>query len=101
MHLVQLLLPLYDNTGARQPRAHFAAVRQELVDRHGGLTTYTRAPATGLWTGPGAVQRDDLVVYEVMVDELDREWWSAYRAGLEQRFRQDEIAVRALAAERL
>jgi streptogramin lyase len=47
------------------------------------------------------VERDDIVVYEVMVDDLDRAWWSTYRAGLEQRFGQEEIAVRALAAEKL
>ena len=101
MYLVQLLLPLYDNAGAPQSRAHFAAVRQQLVDRFGGLTAYTRAPATGEWAGPGAVERDDIVVYEVMVDGLDRDWWSTYRAALEQRFAQDEIAVRALTAEKL
>ena len=101
MHLVQLLLPLFDNAGAPQPRAHFAAVRQELVDRFGGLTEYTRAPARGEWAGPGTVERDDIVVYEVMVDELDRAWWSTYRADLEQRFGQEEIAVRALTAEKL
>jgi len=47
------------------------------------------------------VERDDIVVYEVMVDELDRGWWSAYRADLEHRFGQDQIAVRALTAEKL
>jgi|SRR6476619_2926810 len=101
MHLVQLLLPLYDKAGAPQPRPHFAAVRQELVNRFGGLTEYTRAPAKGEWAGASAVEHDDIVVYEVMVDGLDRAWWSAYRASLELRFGQDEIAVRALAAEKL
>ena len=47
------------------------------------------------------MEHDDIVVYEVMVDGLDRAWWSTYRANLEQRFGQDEIAVRALAAEKL
>ena len=101
MHLVQLLLPLYDNTGAPQSQAHFTAVRQELVHRFGGLTAYTRAPAKGEWAGSGNVEHDDIVVYEVMVVDLDRGWWSAYRAGLEQRFGQDEIAVRALRVEKL
>jgi len=36
-----------------------------------------------------------------MVAELDRGWWAAYRGELEQRFRQDEVVVRALAIERL
>ena len=95
MHLVQLLLPLLRNDGARQPQALFAEVRQELVDRFGGLTAYNRAPAQGLWNDQGGVERDEIVVYEVMVDDLDRAWWAAYRAGLAQRFGQKELVVRA------
>ena len=102
MHLVQLLLPLYDPQGHSLPRSAFEQVHRELVDRFGGLTAYSRAPAKGLWAEAGeGVVRDDIVVYEVMVAELDRGWWAAYRGELEQRFRQDEVVVRALAIERL
>ncbi|NUZ06616.1 hypothetical protein [Piscinibacter koreensis] len=101
MHLVQLLLPVYDNAGAAFPKALYEDVRRELVDRFGGITTYSRAPAKGLWRDGGGVDRDDIVVYEVMADALDRAWWAGYRASLEQRFAQDEVVVRALAAERL
>jgi hypothetical protein len=101
MHLVQLLLPLYDNAGAALPRALYDTVRQELVERFGGLTAYTRAPAKGLWSDGGQVERDDIVVYEVMADALDRRWWADYRATLERRFAQQELTVRALAMEKL
>lgn len=103
MHLVQLLLPLFDPQGQPLPRATFEQVHRELVDRFGGLTAYSRAPAKGLWAEDGeGVVRDDIVVYEVMVEEeLDRGWWAAYRVQLEQRFRQDEVVVRALGMERL
>ncbi len=102
MHLVQLLLPLYDNEGRRFPPAHYDAVRTELADRFGGLTAYSRAPAEGVWTeGEGPPAHDDVVVYEVMVDALDREWWRGFRADLERRFAQDELVVRAHAMERL
>lgn len=101
MHLVQLLLPVFANDGMALPKPLYDDVRRELVDRFGGITTYSRAPAKGLWRDDGGVDRDDIVVYEVMVDGLDRAWWSEYRAGLEQRFAQDEVVVRALAAERL
>ena len=101
MHLVQLLLPVYDGHGDPLPRDLYATVRQELVDRFGGLTAYTRAPATGLWADAGEVDKDDIVVYEVMVDALDRAWWAGYRAELERRFDQDELMVRALATSRL
>ena len=102
MHLVQLLLPLYDNDGRAFPSAHYASVRATLTDRFGGLTAYTRAPAQGLWSeSDGPPKRDDIVVYEVMTDTLDRAWWADFRRSLERRFAQEELVIRALAVERL
>ena len=102
MYLVQLLLPLYDNSGHRFPGASFVQVADELTDRYGGVTAYLRSPAEGSWReGSGAVGKDEVVMFEVMVDHLDRDWWSRYRAALEQRFAQDELVVRATAMERL
>lgn len=101
MHLVQLLLPLYDEHGGALHRDLYATVRRELVDRFGGLTAYTRAPATGLWADDGTVAKDDIVVYEVLVDALDRDWWATYRKALEQRFAQDELMIRAIGTEKL
>jgi hypothetical protein len=40
-------------------------------------------------------QRDKLVVYEVMIEELDVEWWRRYRLSLQVRFRQESIGVRS------
>jgi hypothetical protein len=101
-HLVQLLLPLYDNAGRAFPPAVFSAVRQELMNRFGGLTTYSRAPAQGVWQdSDGPPQRDDIVVYEVMTDALDRAWWANYREALEQRFAQNELVIRSQDVERL
>lgn len=102
MHLVQLLLPLYDQEGHRFPPAKYEAVRVELTDRFGGVTAYLRAPAEGLWQEPdGDVQRDDVVIHEVMVEELDRSWWGAYRERLRVSFAQEALVVRASAIELL
>lgn len=100
MHLVQILLPLRDNEGTALPAAHFQAVRAELTDAFGGVTTFSRAPATGLWEENGSVMRDDIIVYEVMTDSIEDDWWASYRVILEQRFRQDEVVIRALAMTR-
>ena len=101
-HLVQLLLPLYDNRGNRLSRTLFAQVRDELVERFGGLTAHARAPASGLWQeSAGETVRDDVVIYEVMVETLDETWWRRYRAELEKRFKQSELVVRAHAIVRL
>jgi hypothetical protein len=94
-HLVQILLPAYDNAGCRFPADRYSEVRAKLTDMFGGLTAYTRAPAEGLWNTGHAVKCDDIVVIEVMVESLDRKWWKAYRSELEQLFRQEQIVVRA------
>jgi hypothetical protein len=102
MHLVQLLLPLKDQDGKPFPRSQYRKIREVLTERFGGLTAYTRAPAEGLWeVGADEVAFDDIVVYEVMVPELDREWWREYREKLEDAFDQDELVVRAQEIERL
>ncbi|TWO72889.1 hypothetical protein FN976_01205 [Caenimonas sedimenti] len=102
MNLIQILLPVYDNAGKALDRALYAKVREELISEFGGLTTYSRAPATGLWAETrDEVVKDDIVVYEVMVPALDRGWWARYRRRLETRFAQEEVVIRAMAVEKL
>jgi hypothetical protein len=95
MHLIQILLPLYDNAGKPFGEEHFAKVRDELTERFGGLTAFTRAPAQGLWQDEGETRHDEIVVFEVMAERLDTKWWRAYRQMLEREFRQDTVVIRA------
>lgn len=76
-------------------------MRAELTDAFGGVTAFSRAPATGVWEENGEVVRDDIIVYEVMADEIDAAWWREYRVALEQRFDQDEVVIRSLPMSRL
>jgi hypothetical protein len=101
VHLVEILLPLTDNHGRPFPPDRYRRVADELTHRFGGLTAFTRAPAEGRWTEGGGVTHDQIVVFEVMTDTLDRAWWAAYRASLEASFQQDEIVIRAQSIERL
>ena len=94
--LVQMLLPVFDNRGARFAGDVFETTRGELAERFGGVTAHMRAPAKGIWKAPdGEEAYDDIVILEVMAPAIDRAWWTAYRQRLEQRFRQDVIVVRA------
>jgi hypothetical protein len=95
MYLIQILLPLSDNDGAHFDAALYTQVRNELSERFGGLTAYSRAPAEGRWHDQGITTHDDIIVMEVMTDGVDTEWWRAYRKSLEARFRQTVIVVRA------
>lgn len=84
------------------PKALFDQVRTELAEKFGGVTVFVRSPAVGLWEDDdGEVQRDDVVLLEVMAAHVDHGLWRGYRQQLEQRFLQDEVLVRASAVERL
>ena len=101
-HLVQILLPIHLPDGSDVPAESFARVRLELTERYGGVTAYSRSPATGLWKPAGTgIERDLVIMIEVVVDVLDRDWWTRYREQLEERFGQEEVLARAIAIERL
>lgn len=102
MHVVEIFLPLTRRDGAPQPHELFGRLRAELVERFGGLTAYSRAPAEGLWeSDDGSVERDSVVIFEVVAQRLDRGWWADLRTRLERDFAQEEVLIRAAAAERL
>ena len=103
MHLVQILIPVFDNTGHRFEQALFEAVRTHLIEHFGGLTAFVQSPALGLWKDAesGTTTQDAMILIEVMCDTLDHTWWSAYRHELETVFRQDEIVIRAMDCERI
>jgi hypothetical protein len=95
MYLIQILLPLYDNEGKLFPQQEYERVRDELTERFGGITTFVRSPAEGLWKGGHTTTvHDEIVIYEVMAEQLDRLWWQTYRVELSGRYRQELLIVR-------
>lgn len=102
MHLVQLLLPVYDNDKRAFSRAYFDQVRLELTQQFGGVTAFVRSPAVGLWKdNEEDITRDDVIMFEVLTDDLDERWWKSYREKLEKIFRQETILVRAIETTQL
>lgn len=101
-HLVQVILPLRDNQGQALPRSMLDEVRRDLLEHFNGVTAHMRAPAQGDWQAPdGRTERDDVVMFEILCERLDRCWWHDYRRHLEARFEQKEVHVRALPVEKL
>ena len=94
MHLIEIFLPLSDNDGRRFAAADYAGVRKQLTEKFGGLTAFSRSPAEGIDTGHGHERHDELVVFEIMTEQLDEAWWTAWRRQLETTFRQDRILIR-------
>jgi hypothetical protein len=98
-YLIQILLPRVRNNEPIED-ALFAETRRELIDRFGGITAYIRTPAQGAWRSPeGRVERDEVVMVEVVTEAFERQWWRAFAAILETRFAQESIHVRAIAFE--
>ncbi|HSS21256.1 MAG TPA: hypothetical protein VLL54_14375 [Pyrinomonadaceae bacterium] len=102
MYLIQLLLPLHDNNKQPFPRAYFNLVREDLTTRFGGVTAFVRSPAVGLWQ-ESAVEfsRDDVVMFEVLTDDLDKAWWAGYRQELQKKFKQEELLIWASSITKL
>jgi hypothetical protein len=95
MYLIEIFLPLSDNQGVPFASTHYSEVRSTLTSKFSGLTAFTRAPAEGTDDGQNGERRDELIVFEVMVGELDKSWWKMFRQQLEAIFKQDQVLIRA------
>jgi hypothetical protein len=94
MQIVEVFLPLDTGSGVPIEPEIIEGIVGGLADRFGGATAFTRSPAEGLWKKQSAIQKDRIIIVEVMVGELDEAWWKAYRHRLETEFEQDEIVIR-------
>ena len=99
MFLIQILLPLVTGD-TRVDNSKFTETRRELLEKFEGVTAYLRASAQGAWTAPdGHVERDEVVMVEVVTEAFDRDWWRTYAETLARRFDQASSHIRAIAAE--
>jgi hypothetical protein len=95
MYLFEIFLPLTLNDGTKQPVELFARVREELIERFGGVTAFIRSPAKGVWQlEENERTEDEIVIYEVMSESVDQLWWQTYKREIEQRFQQQELLIR-------
>lgn len=93
--LIQIYLPLNEEEGKPFPEALYQKVKKELTEKFGGLTMYTRAPATGLWKADERrTSVDDILIYEVLTADVDEQFWSNYKNVLKAQFRQDDVLIR-------
>jgi hypothetical protein len=99
MFVIELFLPLVTGNGEPVPFSHIEDIVAGMADRFGGATAFTRSPADGLWKGEDAVERDRIIVVEVMVEEVDYPWWRNYRSKLEAEFQQKQVLVRVSECE--
>jgi hypothetical protein len=85
----------YDDSNNPFPRVAFELVRNEMTDQFGGVTAFLCSPAEGFWKEDDkSVRRDDVVIFEVMIEYLNRDWWARYRLELTHLFAQEELVVK-------
>jgi len=102
MQLVQIFLPLYNNKKQEFDRSLYDDLQTLLKDQFGGVTFYRNAPIEGLWRDKnGMTNYDELIIAEVMVNDVNKEWWHQFKQLLEQIFSQKEILIRSIGFEKL
>ncbi|MDR3490293.1 MAG: hypothetical protein P4M05_36160 [Bradyrhizobium sp.] len=95
MFVVELFLPLDMPDGTAIPGSTFDRIKAELTFRFGGITAFLKSPADGAWQASSrAIVHDRVAVFEIMVDNVDVEWWRAYRQKLEAELNQQEVLAR-------
>ena len=95
MFVVELFLPLEKPDGTTVPEQVFDRIRAELTERFGGVTAHLQSPAVGAWKPEAAeVIHDRVVIFEVMVEDVDTSWWRQYRHQLEAELEQYQILAR-------
>lgn len=86
---------MYDNEGEPFSNDLYKAIKVELTERFGGLTAYSRSPASGLWkNGEDEVTVDKVIVYEVIADDVEKKFWKSFKEILKAQFKQEDIVIR-------
>lgn len=95
MYLMQIFVPYGNSADGALREEPYMNLKQELTDRFGGVTVYSRAPVKGIWKpAPGQQEADDMIIYEVLLGKPDMSYWSSLKSRLEYIFQQQEILMR-------
>jgi hypothetical protein len=62
MYLIQTLLPLMGDDGQPFAPEQYDRLAQELTEKFGGVTNFTRSPAEGRWKQGQDTEHDEMVV---------------------------------------
>jgi hypothetical protein len=85
MFLVEILLPAEHDS---------QSIRASLTEKFGGLTAFSRSPAEGRWKKKDEVEKDEIIVLEIMADDIDTEGWKDFRLRLEKFSGEERIVIR-------
>ena len=95
----EILLPIKFNDGSPVPDELLIEVREELVEKFGGLTTMPPStPAEGWWRSGEVLYKDDIVIYRVTTVQDEDMFFKQYKDTLAKRFDQEEIWIERVEA---
>ncbi len=90
----EIYLPLKFNDGRAVPGELFTQVRDELLEKYGGLTLLPPdSPVEGWWKSEGVLYKDDIVIYKVTTDDDEDLFFIQYQKELAHRFDQVKIWI--------
>lgn len=76
MHLIQIFFSVFNPQKLLFPSHFYKKLSKNLTEKLGGLTSYFRSPAEGLWKEDGnKTVKDDIIIYEIVVETVDIAWW--------------------------
>lgn len=95
MKSIEIYLPTNNGHGTPFPEPVFTDIETALTEKFGGVTAYKRAPAQGRWKSGGSTDTDEIAIFEVITDAIDKGWWTAFRHKLEEQLDQEKILITA------
>lgn len=101
MKSIEIYLPLSANDGTLFSGAVFESIEHDLTEKFGGVTAHKRAPAQGRWQHGNKTHTDEIIIFEVVADTLDKDWWRNFRKTLERQLDQEKILIVARDVELL
>lgn len=92
---IEVFIPLHDQDGIPFPGYLYQHICKQIIKDFGGVTAYTRAPAIGIWEDREHQEvKDDIVIFEIMVSEIDYSYWRQFKKKLVVQFGQKELIIR-------
>ena len=85
MNIVEIYLPMTSNDGTPFTPDLFDRIERELTEKFGGVTAHRRAPAQGRWQSARETEVDQIAIFEILVEAVDKDWWARYRRTLDDR----------------
>jgi len=97
MELIQIFLPLNDPHGEPFSGTIFKELSISYTEKFGGATLYKRSPADGFWEKDSEeITKDLMIIFEIMAEVVDPDYWTSQKALLKNIFRQEEILIRSI-----